>query len=120
MKQSTPLSNFNERSKLAAIKCSQEKNSARRTQSAEPDTETSNRSILIFDTPEPQPTSIQVFNIETDSQDEQSYQVITSNNPEDFMETSSISPRTLSQPLIAETSTLEDSTESQAPANSSP
>ena len=107
--KSTPLPNFNEHAKLAAIK-SKKADTMRRTQSKNSKTETSHRSFLIFNTPEPQPASIKVFNIEADSQDEQPYQIITSNNAEVFMETFPVSLSTRTRPLTAATSTLEDST----------
>ena len=87
-KHSTPLANFNERAKLAAIQISTETNSMRRMRPTSSDSNTSNRSFLIFNTSEPQPNSKKVYNIEADSHDEQAYEIITSNNREDFMEVS--------------------------------
>ena len=89
----------------------------RRTQSKNSKRETSNRCFLIFQTPEPQPASIQVFNIEADSQDEQPYQIITSNNPENFMEPTPVSPSTQTRALTAAKSTLQDSTKPKATVN---
>ena len=47
-KQSTPLANFNKRAKQAAILNSKETNSIRRSLPSMSDTDTSNRSFLIF------------------------------------------------------------------------
>ena len=54
-KHSTPIVNFNERAKQAAILNSKEPNSIRRNTPLLSDTDTSNRSFLIFNTPVPQP-----------------------------------------------------------------
>ena len=63
-KQSTPIQSFNEKAKQAALRQSLTA-STRRLQSATSDTDT-NKSFLIFNTPIPQPPSIQIFNIEAE------------------------------------------------------
>ena len=66
----------------------------------------------MFNTPTPQPAPIQVININADLEDEQSYQTITSNNPDGFMEISSISPNTVTGPQkVATSTTLDDNNE---------
>ena len=106
-KQSIPLS-FNEKAKQAAIRQSMVA-SARRLQSVTSDTET-NRSFLIFNTPTPQPTSIHIYNIDAEPPIEKKFKIITSNNQKDFMETSSLSPKTDNPNLIASTSLHHDNT----------
>ena len=86
-KHSTPLTNSNERAKQAAIQESMKTNPIRRKQRTTSDTDISNRSFIIFNTPDPKPKSIKVFNIDVDPHDDQSYDIVTSNNPEDLMET---------------------------------
>ena len=105
---STPLS-FNEKAKPAAIRQSMIA-STRRMQSTTSDTETK-RSFLIFNTPTPQPPSMQIFNIETETPTGNSYEIITSNNPNDFMETSSLSPTTNTAQPFASTSVYTRNTE---------
>ena len=102
-KHSTPIVNFNERATQAAILNSKETNSMRRNTPPMSDTDTSNRSFLIFNTPDPQPKSMKIYNVEADPHDEQSYEVITSNNAQDFMETSPLSPKTQNQQSITAT-----------------
>ena len=102
-KHNTPLVNFNERAKQAAVLNSKKTNSIRRSLPSLSDTEASNRSFLIFDTTDPQPKSMKIYNVEDDSQDERSYEIITSNNAQDFMETSSLSPNTQDQQGITAT-----------------
>ena len=77
--------------------------STRRLPSTASDTYT-NRSFLIFNTPTPQPSSIQIFNVDTDIPGTAPFEIITSNDPTDFMETSTMSPKTQSPQLIASTS----------------
>ena len=101
-KQSTPVQSFNEKAKQAALKHSMTA-STRRLPSTTSDTDT-NRSSLIFNTPTPQPPSIQIFNFDTDIPGTTSFEIITSNDPTDFMETSTMSPQTQSPQLIASTS----------------
>ena len=72
------------------------------------DTDTSNRSFLIFNNPDPQPKSVKIYNVEADSHDERSYEVTTSNNAQDFMETSPLSPKTQNQQSITATTTLDN------------
>ena len=72
-KHSTPIVNFNERAKQAAIQNSKEPNSIRRNTPPLSDTDTSNRSFLIFNTPVPQPKSIKIYNVEANPHDERSY-----------------------------------------------
>ena len=85
-KHSTPIVNFNERAKQAAILTSNEKNSMRRNTPPMSDTDTSNRLFLIFNTPVPQPKSIKIYNVEADPHDERSYEIITSYDAQNFME----------------------------------
>ena len=80
-----------------------------RLQSAISDTQT-NRSFLIFKTPEPQPPSIQVFNVDADPSNSDSYEIIASNDPNDFMETISNCPST-QRPQIIATSLLDKSSD---------
>ena len=101
-KQSTPLQSFNEKAKQAALKHSMTA-STRRLPSTASDTDT-NRSFLIFNTPTPQPSSIQIFNVDTDIPGTAPFEIITSNDPSDFKETSTMSPKTQSPQLIASTS----------------
>ena len=108
-KQSTPVQSFNEKAKQAALRQSLTA-SARRLQSVTSDTDT-NRSFLIFNTPTPQPPSIQIFNVETDLPRNAPFEIIASNDPTDFMETSSMSPQTQRPQLIA-TSSLGNNTPS--------
>ena len=77
--------------------------STRRLPSTTSDTDT-NRSFLIFNTPTPQPPSIQIFNVDTDTPGTAPFEIVTSNDPTDFMETSTMSPKTQSPQLIASTS----------------
>ena len=63
--------------------------------------------FLIFKTTDPQPSSIKVFNIDAESPNEQSYEIITRNNAGDFREISPISPSTQPHPSIIATSTIE-------------
>ena len=107
-KHSTPLANFNERAKQAAILNSKEQISIRRNTTPLSDTDTSNRSFLIFNTPVPQPKSIKIYNVEAEPHDERSYEVITSNDAQDFMETSSLSPKTQNKQSIIATTTLDN------------
>ena len=86
-------------------------NSTRRKQRTTSDADTSKKSFLIFNTPDPKPKSIKVINIDADSHDDQSYEIVTSNNPEDFMKTSPLSPSTQVQPIITASSTLRDKAE---------
>ena len=65
----------------------------------------SNRSF--FNTPVPQPKSIKIYNVEADPHDEQSYEVITSNDAQDFMEMSLLSPKTQNKQSIIATTTLD-------------
>ena len=116
-KHSTPLTNFNERVKQAAIRNSMEACSIRRQKLTTSDTDTSNRSFLIFKTTDPQPSSIKVFYIDAESPDEQSYEIITSNNAGDFLETRPLSPITQPHPTTTATSTLEDDVETNTPDN---
>ena len=52
---------------------------------------------------------MKIYNVEADSQDERSYEVITSNNAQDFMETGPlISPNTQNQQSITATTTLDN------------
>ena len=88
-KQSTPIRSFNEKAKQAALRQSLTA-STRRLQSATSDTET-NRSFLIFS------SFFSSF----------SYENIASNDPTDFIETSSISPLNQRPQLIA-TSSLDN------------
>ena len=106
-KQSTPVQSFNEKAKQAALKQSLTA-STRRLPSATSDTDT-NRSFLIFNTPTPQPPSIQIFYVDTDLPGTAPFEIITSNDPTDFMETSSMSPQTQRPQLIA-TSSLDNNT----------
>ena len=92
-KHSTPIVNFNERAKQVAILNSKEPNSIRRNTPPLSDTDTSNRSFLIFNTPVPQPKSKKIYNVEANPHDERSYEVLTSNDAQDFMEMSSLSPK---------------------------
>ena len=101
-KQSTPVQSFNEKAKQAALKHSLTA-STRRLPSATSDTDT-NRSFLIFNTPTPQPPSIQIFNVDTDLPGTAPFEIITSNDPTDSMETSTMSPQTQRPQLIATTS----------------
>ena len=68
---STPLTNFNKRAKQAAMQNSLEASSIRRQKHTNSDTDTSNRSFLIFKTPDPQPSSITVFYIDAEPSNEQ-------------------------------------------------
>ena len=77
--------------------------STRRLPSTTSDTDT-NRSFLIFNKPIPQPSSIQIYNVDTDMPGTPLFEIITSNDPTDFMETSTMSPKTQSPQLIASTS----------------
>ena len=110
-KHSTPLTSFNERAKQAAMQNSIEASSIRRRIHTTSDTDTCNRSFLIFKTPDPQPSSIKVFNIDAESPNEQTYEIKTSNNAGDFMEKSTLSPNPQPPPTITATSTLEDEVE---------
>ena len=101
-KQSTPVQSFNEKAKQAALKHSMIA-STRRLPSTTSDTDT-NRFFLIFNTPTPQPPSIQIPNVDTDIPGTAPFEIITSNDPTDFMETSKMSPKTQSSQLIASTS----------------
>ena len=101
-KQSTPLHSFNEKAKQAALKHSMAA-STRRLPSSNSDTDT-NRSFLIFNTPIPQPPSIQIYNVDTDIPGTPPFEIITSNDPTDFMETSKMSPKIQSPQLTASTS----------------
>ena len=85
-KQRTPVQSFIEKAKQAALKQSLTA-STRRLPSATSDTDT-NRSFLIFNTPTPQPPCIQIFNVDTDLPRPAHFEIITSNDPTDFMETS--------------------------------
>ena len=118
-KHSTPLVNFNERAKDAAVLNSKETKSIRRSLPSMSDTDTSNRSFLIFNTPDPKPKSMKIYNVEDDSQEERSYEIITSNNAQDFMEMGSLSPNTQDQQGITATTTLDNvahnETETNAP-----
>ena len=116
-KHSTPLVNFNERAKQAAILNSKETNPIRRNTPPLSDTDTSNRSFLIFNTPTPQPKSIKVYNVEADPYDEQSYEVITSNDAQDFMEMSPLSPKTLNNQNVIATTTLDNEANNDNNAN---
>ena len=116
-KHNTPLSNFNERAQQAAILNSKETNSMRRKLPSMSDTDTSNRSFLIFNTPDPQPKSMKIYNVEADSQDERSYEIITSNNAQDFMETSLLSPNTQDQQSITATATLDNEAHNETETN---
>ena len=107
-KHSSPLFKFNERAKQAAILNSKETNSTRRNIPLMSDTDTSNRSFLIFNTPDPQSKSMKFYNVEADSHDQRSYEVITSNNAQDFMETSPLSPKTQNQQSITATTALDN------------
>ena len=104
------MTDFNERAKHVAIQESKKANSIQREPCTNSDTDTSNRSFLIFNTPDPKPKSIKVFNIDADSKDDQSYEIVSSNNPEDFMKTSPLSP-SRQHPTITASSTLEDKAE---------
>ena len=104
-KQSTPFQSFNEKAKQAALRQSLSA-SKRRLQSATSDTDT-NRSFLIFNTPISQSPSIKIFNVDTEPTSKDPYEIIASNDPTDFMETSSLSPRTQGPQLIA-TSSLDN------------
>ena len=110
-KQSTPIQSFNENAKQAALRHSLSA-STRRLQSATSDTET-NRSFLIFNTPVPQPSSIQIYNVDAEPTNDNAYEIIAINDPTDFMETSSISPRTNRPQLIA-SSSLENNNSNNA------
>ena len=77
--------------------------STRRLPSSNSDTDT-NRSFLIFDTPISQPPSIQIYNVDTDIPGTPPFEIITSNDPTDFMETSKLSPKIQSHQLTASTS----------------
>ena len=101
-KQSTPLHSFNEKAKQAALKQSMAA-STRRLPSSNSDKD-ANRSFLIFNTPTPQPPSIQIYNVDTDIPGTPPFEVITSNDPLDFMETSKLSPKTQSPQLTTSTS----------------
>ena len=90
------------KAKQAALKHSMAA-STRRLPSSNSDTDT-NRSFLIFNTPIPQPPSIQIYNVDTDMPGTPPFEIITSNDPTDFMETSKMSPKTQSPQLIASTS----------------
>ena len=107
-KHSTPIVNFNERAKQAAILNSKETNSIRRSPPPMSDTDTSSRSFLIFNTPVSQPKSIKIYNVEADRHDERSYEVITSNDAQDFMEMSPLSPKTQNKQSITATTTLDN------------
>ena len=101
-KQSTPLHSFNEKAKQAALKHSMAA-STRRLPSSNSDTDT-NRSFLIFNTSIPQPPSIQIYNVDTDIPGTPPFEIITSNDPTDFMETSKLIPKIQSPQLTASTS----------------
>ena len=101
-KQSTPVQSFNEKAKQAALKHSMTA-STRRLSSTTSDTDT-NRSFLIFNTPTPQPSSIQIFNVDTDIPGTAPFEITTSNDPTDFMETSKLIPKIQSPQLTASTS----------------
>ena len=116
-KHSTPLANFNERAKQAAILNSKEQISIRRNTTPLSDTDMSNRSFLIFNTPVPQPKSIKNYNVEADPHDERSYEVINSNDAQDFMETSSLSPKTQNKQSIIATTTLDNEAINDTNAN---
>ena len=116
-KHSTPLANFNKRAKQAAILNSKETNSIRRSLPSMSDTDTSNRSFLIFNTPDQQPKSMKIYNVGDDSQNERSYEIITSNNAQDFMETSSLSPNTQDQQGITAKITLDNVAHNETEAN---
>ena len=116
-KHSTPLFNFNERAKQAAILNSKETNSMRRNLPSMSDTDTSHRSFLIFNTPDSQPKSMKIYNVEAHSQDERSYEIITSNNAQDFMDTSPLSPNTQDQQSITATTTLDNEAHNETETN---
>ena len=101
-KQSTPVQSFNKKAKQAALGKLLTA-STQRLQSATADTDT-NRSFLIFNTPIPQPPSIQIFNVDAEPTSKDPYEIIASNDPTNFMETSSLSPRTQGPQLIATSS----------------
>ena len=106
-KQSTPVQSFNEKAKQAALKHSLTA-STRRLHSATSDTDT-NRSFLIFNTPTPHPPSIQIFNVDNDLPGSPPFEIIASNDPTDFMETSTMSPQT-QKPQLTATSSTENNT----------
>ena len=51
---------------------------------------------------------MKLYNVEADSQDERSYEIITSNNAQDFMETSPLSPNTQDDQSITASTTLDN------------
>ena len=106
-KQSTPVQSFHEKANQAALKQSLTA-STRRLPSATSDTDT-NRSFLIFNTPTPQSLSIQMFNVDTDLPGTAPFETITSNDPIDFMKTSSMSPQA-QRPQLSATSSLDNNT----------
>ena len=61
---------------------------------------------MIFNTP--QPKSIEIYNVEAVPHDERSYELITSNDAQDFMEMSSLSPKTQNKQSIIATTTLDN------------
>ena len=63
---------------------------------------------MIFNTPTPQRKSIKIYNVEADPYDEQSYEVITSNDAQDFMEMSPLSPKKLNNQSVIATTTLDN------------
>ena len=81
--------------------------STRTLQSATSDTET-NQSFQIFNTTEPKPPYNQIFKVDEDPTNDSSYEIVASNDPNDFMETSSNSPTTQGPQIIATSSLTKD------------
>ena len=60
---------------------------------------------------------MKIYNFEADSQDERSYELITSNNAQNFMETSPLSPNTQNQQSITATTTLDNEAHNDTETN---
>ena len=60
---------------------------------------------------------MKIYNVEDDSQNERSYEIITSNNAQDFMETSYLSPNTQDQQGITAAITLDNVAHNETETN---
>ena len=60
---------------------------------------------------------MKIYKVEANSEDERSYEVITSNNAQDFMETSPLSPITQIQQSITATTTLDNEVHNDTETN---
>ena len=94
-RQSTPKSSFNYIAQQAALLESANISKVKPgpgPNRSQADSETSNRSFLIFNVDDPKPNSIQTHYIDTEQPGEEQHVIHTSNNPSDFMVTIPESP----------------------------